>query len=508
MERTSVETALFISPSPGPEAGEKFTWKKNTLTVSFDKPLEPGRTYVISVGASARDQRKNAMAASYTWAFSTGDSIDTGSIAGRLYGTDKPAGALVWAYRLDTGSPEDPFSAPGDYITQTNDEGAFVLSYLGTGAYRVFLIIDENRDFLYASTSDMIAFPPGDVRAESAADAEPLPFLPVKYDTTAPLLYGIEAVDRNNLRALFNEQVSSGTLLPENFRIVNLETGNAIDSAVTAVYRTGGQGAAVMMYTEKLIPGRKYQLEILKLADMMGNQLQDYADSSTVFTASSLPDTALFMLESVTPADSAADVPAFTPVVLKFNSPVRQNLLEKHITLVDSLDNRVPSSLHAENPVEFRIVPAETLLSMMQYHIKIEADSIRNMSGNILTILGGGSVFTVRNRRRTGDLSGTIAIGGSAADYPVVVKISPAGASAGDETGLELPGAGRFGFSGLAPGSYRLFAFVDKNRDGAWFPGRIRPFEPAEPFAFYEGEIAIRAGIENRLARPLKIIVH
>ena len=98
----------------------------------------------------------------------------------------------------------------------------------------------------------------------------------------------------------------------------------------------------------------------------------------------------------------------------------------------------------------------------------------------------------------TGALVGEIFQIGGSSRYPAVVSLQPANASNEHASTLTLESAGLYEFQGIIPGEYVLKAFLDRDGNGVWSPGRLRPFKPAEPFAVYPEEITIRSGIENR----------
>jgi len=500
MAKQTVETSFFISPMP--ETDPQFKWKKNRLRVTYGEPLKADQTYVISIGTSAQDMRKNKLESTYTWAFSTGDSLDSGVIRGRVYNVNEPSGLLVWAYLLD-GDPEpDPLKKRGDYITQTGDDGSYTLPYIRQGTYRVFMIEDGDKDHAFNVRADRIAFPSGDVGAGNMFNAPFLRFQPVTYDTLAPRLLMIEAPSQQNVRLLFEEEVAPETVTPENFTVFDFSTGDEIGDAVQYSYRSSEQGNDVSLFMTGLDAGREYQVRVDGLKDMPGNVLRDFRDSTTVFTASALPDTAAFTIISVVPEDSSEAVAPYSSVFVRFNSPVLAGGLEGHFTLSDSAGTAVDGTISQVSPLYFSFTPSEPLGSLARYTIQFAPDSIRNLAGNTLNVEKDSYVFSTRNRRRTGDLYGLVSIAGGESDAPVVIMVQTESGD-GDSHTITLDKPGSFTIAGLSPGNYRLFGYLDTDRNGRWSPGSIRPFVPAEPFDAIEGDIAIRAGIDNRLTTGL-----
>lgn len=49
-----------------------------------------------------------------------------------------------------------------------------------------------------------------------------------------------------------------------------------------------------------------------------------------------------------------------------------------------------------------------------------------------------------------------------------------------------------FTFPNVVEGSYTIFAFVDVNDDGEYYPGQVNPFKPAEKFIIYSEDLKVR----------------
>ena len=139
--------AVFISPHPGENV--KIKWGSKKCFIRFLKPLEANRTIVITFGTGIQDYRNNAMKASYTMAFSTGDVLDEGEISGSVYGVLDASGIDVWAYHLKTDNDPNPSAVEPTYIVQCDKAGHFLFSHISPGKYRLFAVRDRISDRLY-----------------------------------------------------------------------------------------------------------------------------------------------------------------------------------------------------------------------------------------------------------------------------------------------------------------------------------------------------------------------
>ncbi|MFC1728833.1 Ig-like domain-containing protein [candidate division KSB1 bacterium] len=504
MNKPTVESAIFISPVPS--TVPEYSWNKNRLIVRFTELLDIDRTYVINIGTNAEDTRRNNLAESYTWAFSTGDSLDKGQFYGRVHGAEPLSGLLVWAYPLDGGSDPDPFLMPGDYITQTGEEGGFRFSYLKEGRYRIFAVSDGNKNMLYESFADRIAIPTGDIDVGPTLNALPYRFQHVQYDTVGPRIYSVEAANRHVLQTSFSERVTPETATSGHFRILAYPSGDIIQDAVKAVIQPPEAETSLIIYIENLSPGSDYQLEINDISDASGNTVTQLRDSSTVFRASEDPDTTRLLITGTSPPDSSIDISVNSSFILQFNSPVTFDEQNQFVNLTDSLDNEIAFRLSHVSPARIEIDPVEPLESLMEYTLTVDTLRLRNLSGMYLHDEKENRRYITRDIRRTGELTGSVRLSGEDPGIPLLVLIE-AESSGGDSSMVRLDSPGEFTFAGLLPGNYRLWAYSDLDENGTWSSGTLRPFQHSEPFTVYEGSIAIRAGIENTVS-PLELLVY
>ena len=168
MEESSVEDAIFISPPLSYETD----WSGGAeITLSLTDSLKPDVTYVVTIGAGASDARKNRMIKSYQFAFSTGTTIQSGQIGGGVYGISPKDPFYVYAYSLsgDTMHIPDPTRQPADYLTQPGSDGVFALRFLALGSYRVFIVEDQNRNYILDADFERIGIPTRDVSLASGS---------------------------------------------------------------------------------------------------------------------------------------------------------------------------------------------------------------------------------------------------------------------------------------------------------------------------------------------------
>ncbi|MBZ0203913.1 MAG: Ig-like domain-containing protein [Ignavibacteria bacterium] len=161
VDRRSFQDAFRISPQI--KGDIEFNWGGKDVEViipaSFSK-IDPNKTFVVNINSSFKDIHGNAITEPVNFAFSTGSKIDMGEISGNVFNSNKKI-ASIFAYSLNTGS-YDPTKNIAEYITETNSEGAYKLTNMSPGNYRVIAVIDEDRNLLFTSERESYGVLPYD----------------------------------------------------------------------------------------------------------------------------------------------------------------------------------------------------------------------------------------------------------------------------------------------------------------------------------------------------------
>ena len=147
---------VIISPAPKSQPMIRTVGKK--VTIEFRDPLEDSTTYVIDFSNAIEDNNEGNQLDGYTFAFSTGDVIDTLAVSGIvLHANDlEPMQHVIVG--LHSNLDDTAFTnIPLEHVSRTNDRGQFTIRNLKPGSYHVFAINDMDGDYRMARTED-IAF--------------------------------------------------------------------------------------------------------------------------------------------------------------------------------------------------------------------------------------------------------------------------------------------------------------------------------------------------------------
>ncbi|MCS6987939.1 MAG: Ig-like domain-containing protein [Chloroherpetonaceae bacterium] len=509
----TLRNALFFSPriedfdieSDGKEA-----------EIILNEPLKPNRTYACTITKALTDTRGNALAQSVTFAFSTGAQIDSGAISGVVYSADNrlAKGATVFAYFIP---PNDslfadtlnPRRAQPDYIAQTGEDGRFQLSFLKTGAYRLFAAIDKNQNLLldagepFAVPFDSVCTGKSDVRLRLA-----------ERDTTRIELQSANAYTSHRVALRFDRNALADSLTIENFAIIDSLAKKPIRLYDFYVAPEGNR-ELIYLVCDSLVKGRVYGVQAFNVQDAFGNRADTLVAS---LVGISEPDTARAQIQ-LPFADSAKGVlereppsPRGRRLPIEFSLPIQRASLARAIHLLKGNDT-----------LELDFLFRDARRAELKPKGDFEAGAWHRLVVNhaeILDALGRKTLdtlirlnFQIAGKDLFGEIEGELVVDsvfqsfsrvalvaelvGEKKFFPQLLQKSPS-----DKTLA-------FKFSNLPEGKYFLSGFLLRDSTNAspfraWDGGSVKPFRPSEPFFISLDSLRVRKrwttdGVQLRL---------
>jgi len=152
-----VNNKLLVSPPfiNNPE----IKLKGKSLIIDLKNELHKNTTYTLNFGNAIVDNNESNVLDNFEFVFSTGDEIDSLSISGKVFNAFdlKPEeGVLVMLYEnLNDSAPYLEFP---NFVGKTNKNGQFLTNNIRNDTFRIFVLKDENRNYIYDLTNEAIAF--------------------------------------------------------------------------------------------------------------------------------------------------------------------------------------------------------------------------------------------------------------------------------------------------------------------------------------------------------------
>ena len=452
MNREQTEAAIFTSPA-GPL---QLSWNGPRLRIAM--PLAEERTYVLTVGTGARDLRGNALTKSFTLAFATGSQLDQGLVRGRVYQDHQPsAGAHVWAYDLETFSGEVGLDEPS-YQTQSGANGDYEFSRLAPGHYRVLAFRDANRNAL-PDADEWLALSASSVEVgEEEVLAGDLAL--VRRQMPAPVLKRVQAIHAERLMLLFATPVDPQDL--------ELEVAGL---AVESLYAAPDAEEKIYVETAAQEPGRSYAVQL----SLAGVPVQSDAPVRGSGRPDRKPPTFVALARKRLAPRDALD--------LLFSEAMQPAALAGFWTESDSTQALV-GDWRWSAPNCARFVPAEPL-APGAYRLAGPAARFLDRAGNsladsllVLSFTVGAETAAIRGQVQAAERG----------------RVRVAAINEDGRTDAEWADEdGRFALNGLLAGTYLLWAFVDRDGDGAHGSGSLSPLRYSEPYGRYGEPIDLDA---------------
>lgn len=156
-----IEQTFLMNP-PQDSIKPKIKVKGKWLTVKFKEPLRPDTTYTLMFFDAVKDFNEGNPIRGFQFVFSTGQSIDTMAISGKVVDSEsleKEEGILVLLYGARTGFQDSAFiSQKPDYVTRTDTAGKFTITNIRPGQYNIYALKDINESQRFDLENEKIAF--------------------------------------------------------------------------------------------------------------------------------------------------------------------------------------------------------------------------------------------------------------------------------------------------------------------------------------------------------------
>ncbi len=499
-----------VSMTPYLNGVVKYDWSGyDEVTINLPEKLRPNTTYVLTFGKDLKTKRAGKLTTPIQIIFSTGSSIDSGSIKGKILPSFKAPtseisnNVFVFAYDITNLIPDTlelSHNKP-DFLVQPSADATFEFKALKVGhTYRVIAVQDEFRNKLYDHTIDGFGVAKEDIKLASGTGNTVRIRMAMKFDTTKPTLQDVEIIDLHHVKASFSKPLDSLSIEEPNFRIAPQAGGTEL--VMGAAYRENVDkrpGIVTIVSLDAIKPNTPYIFiaSTAAISDQRGNHLSD-SGASYIFTSpEKIIDTFPVPRFSGFPiADSSRDVDPLLNFRISTTGAIVTTFLDSALILKDSIGKRIPINIIHVDGTHSIIRSKDTLSPRVRYTLTLDNKQVVSILANNRP--QKDTTFTLRfwvgDIEETGTITGTVTFDDaiySAADFRVVVELINLGT--GEKIRKPLSeGRNVFSFARLQRGKYRIRGFLSDNDFNFFNTGTVQPFRFAMPSGDYPEEIDVR----------------
>lgn len=157
VEVADAQTNVLVSPLP--KNNPSINYNLRTVTIRLRDTLQPNTTYSINFGNAIKDVNEGNVFQNFTYVFSTGNTIDSATLQGKLLlaetGLVDSTVAVVLYRNADDSSVQ---KRRPDYMTRIKSDGIFTFTNLPEADFRIYALKDGDGNKFYSSKSEIFAF--------------------------------------------------------------------------------------------------------------------------------------------------------------------------------------------------------------------------------------------------------------------------------------------------------------------------------------------------------------
>lgn len=500
-----LQQKLLVSPPLKSKPQPKQKGKK--LELELTDTLKPNTTYTFYFSDAVRDNNEGNPIKNFIFSFSTGQTIDTLTLSGRVLNaiSNEPVeNALVMLY--DSFTDTLPYTTLPNHIAKTDKDGKFTLVNLKPIKYKLVVIDDKNGNYLYNQGTESIGFISNEV---NPSDKTPKSFSIRLFREELPnqIVTGYDRPERNILSLGFSRKPVGGFSLkpvdrlklmnwyivePDNngdtlkLWIVNDEIANRDTLMAILEYQKTDSLYRLKPQTDTL--RFLYYKEEVQQSKRKGKKDEAVQVKKGFTVSTSLPSDRMVIPN--------------VPFELTLPIPIRKadNTKISIFNTTDSIaDEQIKLKVDSLNPRIFRF--EKDWKPNTSYKLTILPGAFEDYTGQtndtlMLEMIGADP-----------EKYGTLRINLTGVSKSAVVELlSEKGIPVDTRT---IQGNGIVEFSFVKPGKYRLRFIDDSNSNGKWDSGSyMKRIQPERVIYFTDektkGVINIRANWDSELQFSLK----
>lgn len=475
--------------SPPLKENPELSISGKSVIIKLPDSLKSNTTYSIALSETIKDFTEGNSLPIYTYAFSTGNYIDSFMLSGTLKNAvSLDASKNVYVFLYDQDIDSLPMSVRPTYLTKTNVNGNFTFNNVKPGQYKIFALDDINNNLIYDLPNESIAFLSSPVETWSKPVADTLNESQ-KNDRNQQT-----NAEKHEIKlALFTERDSNQVLskyinTTENLYVFPYKTDfksfsarhlsgkelnyfQLISNSQDSVYWYLKEALIDTAYYEFTVDG--HFIDTVKLVpfkkNLKGMGRRKAKEKSALSVSLSNKET------------------IYQPLTLNFSYPVKPGQFEITIykllksgndTIVKTV--QIPDSFVRSIPIDYNFE------EKLPYSVFIRDSVIWGYNG--LTNDTIQARFTTKTEKDFGNLLINYSIADPSCQYIVYLQNSK-----GNTIQQNIISTNQsISYAHLNPGSYKIKVIKDRNKNGRWDTGNYKEkFQPEEIF-FFDKPINIR----------------
>ena len=465
--------------SPPLTKNPDYTIKGKSLVIKFKDTLRANTTYNMVFSGAIKDFHEGNPLSYFHYGFSTGDSLDDYMIRGNILDAKTLAPAKDFYVLLYKGDADSlPLTTMPNYVTKSLSDGSFLLKNIAPGDYKIFALKDINSNFRFDLPNEEIAFQEEVVTAvralpDTAADS-------LKAELPLVTLMAFAGEDSVQVLSRYDNPAAGVYKFPYKLRFIDFsvtpeaealdyfEQINATHDTVTWYLKTPLTDTVFHYFnadnhidTVKLIPYKE------RASGGRGRGQQTIPKLAVSF-------------------ENAGEY--HLPLTLRFSYPVRPTDTFSVWVYSQQQDRKDTVVYHYAVPDTFTLqLPLPMTVTEKKTYSVMIPDSVffgyNGLSNDTLR-----TQFTTKSEKDYGTLIMNYQIPDNGKPYVVTLWNN-------DKIVQEdiLTASKTITYPFLNPGTYRVTAFCDENRNGRWDPGDYRKKLQPETMYNFPTTINIRA---------------
>jgi len=483
----SRDNPIYLSPRL--KESPKIKWKSDRVIIELPDSFKTDQTYIISVSPTVTDLRNNKLDSSIIIAFSTGETIDSGAVAGYVFGDSKPqSGALLALYDL-AGQPDSiPFdSIYPDYLTLSSRTGYFSFQYLPEKEYRLLAFNDKNKDERFNPLREAFALPDRPINIGGEISLENILMAMTTFDTTRVEIISAVLNPDNLLKIRITRKIPLDLLRISPTNIVLVPVADTLSKLYAVFFQEADLDEASLLNV--LFEGLAIGTYNLRLTYETDKPELAFDNIELALKEDAVPPVVMEF--------KPGDKPIFlsgAEVEISFSEPLdTASMTDQTFLLWESDTVAVAIEKKWRDPFHLSF-DAGALKPGGHYRLDVTEFDILDRAGNAMGDSLLSYSFSFLNADSLGSISGEVlrtlpGLTGSSAlltfdnlDTRQNFKLTVPG----KDFKIDVPA-----------GKYLLSGFIDKDLTEEWSTGKIHPFQLSETMAFYPDTIRVRARFET-----------